>query len=147
MTYPSTSYLAPLGRLLLASPFLLAGPGKILAPGATAGYMASGGLPASAELAVVAGTFEVLAGLALLLGWHSRAAALLLAAFTVAASFLFHAFWAAPAEQQFVVELLFTKNIAIVGGLLFIAVAGPGSWSLDSRTPVQRKSATGAFDA
>jgi putative oxidoreductase len=46
-----------------------------------------------------------------------------------------HAFWAAPAEQAFVQQLMFFKNIAVVGGLLVLASAGAGKWSIDSKAP------------
>ena len=57
----------------------------------------------------------------------------MLAAFTLVASFFFHAYWAVPADQQMVQNLLFNKNIAIVGGLLILAAFGAGAWSLDAR--------------
>ena len=69
----------------------------------------------------------------LLAGYGTRIAALALALFTLVASFFFHAFWAVPAEQAFVVQLLFFKNIAVVGGLLALAASGAGEWSLDAR--------------
>ncbi len=139
--------LSPIARLLLASPFLLSGPLKVMGPVAAAGYMASGGLPASPTLAVAVGVFEVLAAVALVLGWQARTAAVLLAAFTLVASLLFHAYWAAPADQQFVVQLLFTKNIAIVGGLLVVAAFGAGPCSLDGRTHAPRRPATHGYEA
>jgi len=49
------------------------------------------------------------------------------------ASFFFHAYWAVPADQQLVTQLLFMKNIAVVGGLLTLAAWGAGAWSLDAR--------------
>jgi putative oxidoreductase len=66
-------------------------------------------------------------------GYGTRIAALALALFTLVASFFFHAFWAVPADQAFVVQLLFFKNIAVVGGLLALAASGAGEWSLDAR--------------
>jgi putative oxidoreductase len=53
--------------------------------------------------------------------------------FTLVASFFFHAYWGVPAEQQMVQQLLFFKNIAVVGGLLTLAAWGPAEWSLDAR--------------
>ena len=125
------SLLTPLGRLLLALPFIVSAPGKLMAPVATAGYMASAGLPNSTSLAVAVGLFEIVAALALIAGFKARWAALALALFTLAASLMFHRFWDVPVEQQFVQQLLFTKNIAIVGGLLFLTGMGAGKWSVE----------------
>ena len=57
----------------------------------------------------------------------------MLAGFTLVASFFFHRYWTAPADQQMIMQLLFMKNMAIVGGLLVIAALGAGSASLDAR--------------
>jgi putative oxidoreductase len=60
-----------------------------------------------------------------------------LALFTVVASVFFHAFWAAAPDQAFVQQLLFFKNIGVVGGLLVLASTGAGAWSLDARKQAQ----------
>jgi putative oxidoreductase len=122
-----------IGRLLLVALFLPAGIGKITGFEGTVGYIASAGLPLPAVAAAVAIVVEVLGGLALLTGYCVRPASLVLALFTLVASFFFHAYWAAPAEQAFVVQLLFTKNIAVVGGLLILAAQGPGAFALGGR--------------
>ena len=121
------------GRLLLAVLFLPAGIGKITGFAGTVGYIASVGLPFPTLGALAAIAVEVLGGLALILGLGTRWAALVLAGFTLLASFFFHAFWAVPAEAVMVTQLLFIKNIAVVGGLLTLAAWGPGAWSLDAR--------------
>ncbi|MCX2863527.1 DoxX family protein [Paucibacter sp. PLA-PC-4] len=128
-----TSALSLAGRVLLALIFVLAGPGKLANPAGTAAYMASSGLPANHLLALAVGAFELLAGLALIIGFQTRWAALALAGFTLVASFMFHAFWALPAEQQMMQQLLFMKNIALAGGLLVLAANGAGALSLDAR--------------
>ena len=122
-----------LGRLLIAALFLPAGLSKITGFEGTVGYIGSMGLPAPALGAAIAIAVEVLGGLALIVGWQTRIASLVLALFTLAASVIFHAYWAAPAEQAFVVQLLFFKNIAVIGGLLILAAQGPGAFSLDAR--------------
>ena len=60
-----------------------------------------------------------------------RAAALVLALFTLAAATLFHNYWALPADQQMMQQLLFFKNVAVTGGLLAFAAFGAGAWSVD----------------
>ena len=90
-------------------------------------------MPVPVAAAAIALTVEILGGLALIAGFGTRVAALVLAVFTLVASFYFHNYWSVPAEQQFVTQLLFFKNIAVVGGLLTLAAWGAGTWSLDAR--------------
>ncbi len=130
-----TTPAALAGRLLLGGFFLFFGLTKFASLGGTAGYIASVGLPMPMAGAVFAAALETLGGLALLLGWQARLAALALAVFTVVASVIFHAFWAVPAEQAFVQQLMFTKNLALTGGLLMLTALGAGPLSLDSRRP------------
>ncbi len=121
------------GRLLLALLFLPAGIGKITGFAGTVGYITSAGLPMPTVGAVIALTVEIVGGLALITGFGTRIAALVLAVFTLVASVFFHNYWAVPADQQFVQQLLFFKNIAVVGGLLVLAAWGAGAWSIDAR--------------
>lgn len=126
--------LALIGRLLLAYIFIPAGFAKLGAGFAgTVGYIASKGLPMAEVLAAAAIAVEIGAGIALLIGWQTRWAALALALFTAAAAVLFHNHWAVPAEQQMVQQLMFGKNLAITGGLLVLAAFGAGRLSLDAR--------------
>ena len=120
-------------RILFAALFLPAGISKLTGFAGTVGYISSVGLPLPTLGAALALTVEIVGSLALLAGFGTRMAALVLAAFTLAASFFFHAFWAVPADQAFVTQLLFFKNIAVVGGLLALAANGAGAWSLDAR--------------
>jgi putative oxidoreductase len=121
------------GRTLLAAMFLLAGYGKIGGFAGTVGYIGSVGLPAPQLLAAAAVVVELVGGALLLIGWKARWAALALAGFTVLASVLFHNYWAMPAAQQMMQQLMFTKNMAVTGGLLMVAALGAGGWSVDRR--------------
>jgi putative oxidoreductase len=134
MTDSLKTPLVVVGRVLLALIFVTSGYGKLADLEGTAGYIASVGLPWPTALAVAAGLFELLAGLALVVGFKARWAAFALGAFTLLASLLFHAYWAAPADQQFVQELMFMKNLAIAGGLFIVAALGAGRLGLDGRT-------------
>jgi len=121
------------GRLLLALLFLPAGISKIGGFAGTVGYIASKGLPMPTAGAAIAVLVEVLGGLALIAGFGTRVAALVLAVFTLVATVFFHNYWAVPAEMQMVQQLMFFKNIAVVGGLLVLAAHGAGAWSLDAK--------------
>ncbi|MDD2744553.1 MAG: DoxX family protein [Rhodocyclaceae bacterium] len=120
-------------RLLMVALFLPAGIGKLTGFAGTVGYISSVGLPFPTLAAAVAAIVEIVGSLALLAGFGTRIAAAVLAAFTLVASFFFHNYWGVPADQAFMQQLLFFKNIAVVGGLLAIAANGAGAWSLDSR--------------
>lgn len=120
-------------RLLFVAMFLPAGLNKIAGFSGTVGYIASVGLPLAAVGAVIAIVVEVVGALALLAGFGTRIAAVVLALFTLVASVFFHAYWAAPEGQAMVQQLMFFKNLAIVGGLLALAAHGAGRWSLDAR--------------
>ena len=122
-----------LGRILIALLFIPAGINKITGFGGTVGYIASKGLPLPEVGAVIAIVVEVLVAAALLVGFKTRYAALILALFTAAASVAFHNFWAVPEAQKMMQQLMFTKNFAIVGGLLAFAAFGAGPLSVDRR--------------
>ena len=123
--------VALLGRLLIAALFIPAGIAKIGGFAGTAGYIASKGLPMPELGAVIAILVEVGVAAALLVGFKARWAALVLALFTLAAATLFHNYWALPADQQMMQQLLFFKNVAVTGGLLAFAAFGAGAWSVD----------------
>lgn len=126
----SASTIAVIGRVLLAAMFVLAGFDKISGLEGTAGYISSVGLPFPELLTILTIAVEIGAGLALIVGFQARIAALLLAGFTLAASVLFHNFWAMPAEQAYIQQLMFMKNISVAGGLLMIVALGGGSIGL-----------------
>ncbi len=123
---------ALIGRILLALMFIMSGFGKLADIQGTAGYVASGGLPFPVVLAVLVGLLELVGGIALVIGFKARIAGFLLGAFTLVASVLFHAYWSVPAEQQFITQLLFMKNLSVAGGLFLLSALGAGPLSLDA---------------
>ena len=125
--------LALVGRVLLAWLFVPAGFGKMAGFSGAVGYATSVGLPMP-EVGVAVGLLiELVGGLMLLVGFMTRPAAVLLAFFTLVASFFFHAYWSLPADQAMMQQLMFNKNLAISGGLLAFAAFGAGRWSLDAK--------------
>jgi putative oxidoreductase len=122
-----------LGRLLIVALFLPAGLSKLTGFESTVGYFDSLGIPLATLAVVVTIVIEVVGSIALLLGFQTRLAAFVLAVFTLAATMIGHAYWAAPADQAFVQQLMFFKNIAVVGGLFALVAAGAGTLSIDGR--------------
>jgi putative oxidoreductase len=127
------SPLALAARILMALLFVPAGFSKIAGFAGTVGYIGSVGLPLPQLGAIIAIVVELGFGLALLVGFQTRIAALVIAAFTVAAGVFFHAYWSVPAEQVMINQIMFMKNIAIAGGLLALVAFGPGKLSLDAK--------------
>lgn len=125
--------LSLVGRILLAIMFLLAGISKIGGFAGTSGYIASKGLPMPDVLTALTIVVEIAGSLALIAGYCTRWAALILAGFTLVASVIFHNYWDLPAAQQMTQQLMFMKNIAVTGGLLTLAAWGAGAWSMDAR--------------
>jgi putative oxidoreductase len=120
-------------RILMALLFLIAGIGKIAGFAGTSGYIASKGLPLPELDAVIAIVVEVGGGLALIAGFQTRVVALVMAVFTVASAVIFHNFWALPADQVMVNQIMFLKNLSITGGLLMFTAFGAGAMSVDAK--------------
>lgn len=121
------------GRVLLALIFILAGINKITGFGGTVGYIEAYGLPMAQVAAIVAIIVELGGGIMIAVGWKARWAAAALFVFVLIASVVFHAFWAVEADQVQLQNIMFMKNIAIMGGLLYIMVHGSGPISVDKK--------------
>jgi putative oxidoreductase len=117
---------APAGRILLALMFLIAGINKISGYAGMQGYMESMGVPGALLPLVI--VLEVLGGITLMLGWHTRVTAFLLAGFTLLATLIFHSNLGDQTQMLF-----FLKNLSITGGLLMVVSHGAGPYSIDNR--------------
>ncbi|MCW8871377.1 MAG: DoxX family protein [Xanthomonadales bacterium] len=117
---------APIGRILLALMFVVAGLNKISGYSGMQGYMDSMGVPGALLPLVI--VLEVAGGLLLMLGWHTRLTAFLLAGFTLLATLIFHSNLGDQTQMLF-----FMKNLSIAGGLLLVVSHGAGAYSIDNR--------------
>jgi len=117
---------APVGRILISLIFVTSGFSKISGYTATQGYMEAMGVPGALLPLVIA--VELLGGLAVMLGWHTRFVAFLLAGFSLLSALLFHANFGDQVQM-----IMFMKNISIAGGFLMIVSLGGGAYSLDNR--------------
>jgi len=129
---PGTSVVPLIGRIFIALLFIPSGFAKLTGFSGTVAYATSVGLPLPTLGVAVAIVVELVLGIALLVGWQARWAALIIAIFTLVAGVFFHNFWAAPPDQQMMQNIHFFKNVAIAGGLLFVFAFGPGAYSLDA---------------
>jgi putative oxidoreductase len=126
----STHALASLvARLLVAPLFILAGIEKITGYGASVGYMEAYGLPGILLPGAIA--VELGGGLAVLIGFFSRWAALAIAGFSLVAALVFHTAWSGDGGQ--IQQIMFLKNLAIAGGLLLLYANGPGAYAVNDR--------------
>jgi putative oxidoreductase len=116
----------------IAPLFLYSGIGKVAAFSATAGRLYGGADGLGKFLAAGAIAVELGCGAALLFGLFTRQAAWVLILFTIAATLMFHSFWAFPDAQVQVQTINFLKNLGLIGALALIATFGAGSLSVDA---------------
>lgn len=112
------------GRVVLASLFVLGGINKLMNYDATLVQMSAVGLEPAGVLLPFVILLELGGGLAVAFGrWMAAIAAAALAVFTLATNIFFHDFWAMSGEMAQLELSLFFKNVAIAGGLLYVAAA------------------------
>lgn len=122
-------YAGLIGRLLLAAIFVLSGINKAMNPEGTQQFMASQGMTWMTGLLYAGAVIvEVGAGLNVMVGYWTRVAAGALFFFMIPATLIFHTPGGDPGQM-----IHFMKNLAIMGGLLYVFAYGPGPISLDAR--------------
>jgi putative oxidoreductase len=125
MSFPVMEAAALAGRLLLAAIFLHEAFAKLTAYSAALAYSEAFGVPG--KLLPLAITVEVGCGLLIMIGYYTRAAALVLAGFCVVTAAVFHTKLGVRNEL-----LHFEKDLAIAGGFLVLFAHGAGTWALDA---------------
>jgi putative oxidoreductase len=114
------------GRILLALIFIFAGYNKLIGWDGTLGFMASKGVPFTEVALMLSILIELGGGLMIAFGFYARWAALAIFLFLIPVTYIFHPFWVDPAEMN-----SFMKNVAIMGGMLYIMNYGSGRFSLN----------------
>jgi len=115
-----------LGRIFLSTIFLIEGINKIFNYESTIEYMENFSVPE--YLAIPAIIVEILFPLLLVVGYHTKISALVLAMFTLATALIFHTDFTNQMQLT-----SFLKNFAIAGGFLIIFVNGAGKYSIDHK--------------
>lgn len=116
-----------LGRILIAIMFLRYGIDKVISFDANLQYVQGFDLPVPPAWVVIGLLIEITGALALLSGFMARHLAVVLGLFSVVTAFVFHTNWGG--NLGWAQEIFFWKNMAITGGLLFIAAYGPGPFA------------------
>lgn len=137
----ANNVLLLIARILLSFMFIYSGFGKLMDASGTAGMIAGAGLPAATALAYIAGLFELIAGIAIIVGFQTKIAAILLAIFCVFTGVVFHGSpinvpdfpEGANAMLSMFNQIMMMKNIGLAGGFLALAAAGAGAYSVDAR--------------
>ena len=119
--YATRNHFPLIARVLLSAIFIKAGIDKIMHPVGTQQYMAAHGIPLTEVFLIAAIAIELLGGLFLLLGYQARWGAVVLALFLVPATLIFHSNLGDQIQN-----IMFMKNLAILGGLFMVIQYGPG---------------------
>lgn len=117
--------LSLIARLLAATLFLMAGMDAGMDLQAFAERLARDGLPV--HLSGFVFYFLLISGLGLALGIQTRLLALAMAGFSLLSGFMAYADLDAPTDM-----VMLLKNISLAGGYLFVALHGPGAFSVDA---------------
>jgi putative oxidoreductase len=128
----SNALFSLLGRVLLAAVFIPSGLQKFGDIAGTAGYIQAGGLPAPTLLAWGSAVLEVVLGICVLVGFQTKIAAPILAAFCVITGVVFH-YGASNGGADQMQMIMFFKNLGLAGGFLALAASGAGAWSVDAK--------------
>jgi putative oxidoreductase len=115
-------------RLLIGGLFLMAWVGKVADFSGTVGYMAFSGIPLPEIALVLTIVLEVVGWIALVAGYRVKLVAFLLAWFTGLATLAMHMDFSVAGQ-----DMLFMKNLMIIGWLLVMSAIGWGKCSMDSR--------------
>ncbi len=125
-------YLVLLGRILFSAIFIEAGPGHFSRE--TIAFAAGHGVPLANIAVPLSGAMAIAGGLSVLFGYRARVGAWLLVLFLVPVTLMMHNFWAVAdpmgARMQ---QIMFMKNLSMLGGALLITHFGAGPMSLDER--------------
>lgn len=120
------SYISFVGRLLVGLIFVMSGFQKVADPSGTQIFMQAMGITWATTLFYLGAiVIELIGGVSLVLGLWSRFGAVLLVFFMIPTTWIFHSNFADPTQT-----IHFMKNLAMVGGLLY--VYGPGKLSIDA---------------
>jgi putative oxidoreductase len=113
--------IALAGRILMGWIFVSSGFGKL----------AKSGVPMPSFMGWLGAIVEFGGGLLIIFGVKIRYAAVLMILFVIVATLIRHRYWEFSGADLIAQRTNFWKNVAIIGGLLFMFIAGAGRYSVD----------------
>ncbi len=119
------NFAAFFGRVFLAVLFLSYAIRQVLHFSETAGLIAGRGIGAAGFFAAMAILAQLLGGIFLFLGYRTQLGAFLIFVVWAPAVWLLREGLSDWKEQ-----MMFLKDLAILGGILVVMAAGPGAWSM-----------------
>lgn len=120
-----------IGRVLLCWVFLATAWGHVNGIGGFTNYLTSLNAPAPQLMAYIGTAAEVIIAVTLLFGVATRYGAAVAILFLIISTALAHRYWEYPAAQVMGQYNNFLKNLAILGGMIYVFVFGPGRFSVD----------------
>ncbi|MFD1557182.1 DoxX family protein [Paraburkholderia silviterrae] len=120
------------GRLFIALMYVLSGFNKLLFFRHGLAEVQAKNLPFP-RLAL-SGTIvvQLVCGAAIMAGWQTPIASVLLAIFTLATAVVFYDFWNQQGTQRTLFFTGFLEHISIIGGFVILIASGPGRFVLPS---------------
>jgi putative oxidoreductase len=122
------NWMILLSRVLMAAIFIQAGIGKAMAPSETMAGFARLHVFIPGAAYAVALLVEIGVGIAFLIGWRARWAALVLAIWCVVTALVAHYH---PEDRGQMIN--FMKNLCMAGGFLQVVAYGAGRFSVDRK--------------
>ncbi len=124
--------LALLGRLFYSVIFISSGISHFSQ--SSIAYAASQGVPLAHLAVPLSGVLALLGGLSIAIGYRARMGAWMIILFLVPVTVMMHAFWSIPDPNMMQMhQVMFMKNLSMLGGAFFISYMGAGPFSMDAR--------------
>ena len=125
-------FLFPLGRFLFALNFVLAFPWHFTHEAIQDAI--NQGVPLACALVPLSGVLALAGGFSVAIGYKERWGAWALVAFLIPVTLWMHAFWRlGDPHRAFVEQVMFLKNLSMLGGAMLISQFGAGPFSIDQR--------------
>jgi len=125
-------YFVLLGRILYTAIFLISAPNHFFS--GTIAYAAANGVPMPFILVPLSGIIAFAGALSILIGYKAKYGALLIVLFLVPVTLTMHNFWAVnDPSMAMIQQIMFLKNMSMLGTALVIAHFGSGPLSMDNR--------------